>query len=445
MRADILGTYAGLRDKYGDIVYARLGPYQDYFIFHPDLVKEVLVTRAKCFHKMAWQRRVFEQWNGNSILLSEGDFWLRQRRLVQRAFHPRQFEHYGRVMVDCTQRMLADWGQQAAGTGSVQLDLVKSMTDLTINIIARTMFDADVTGRARQIGEAVSILNDVAMYEMMHPIRLPDWVPREFVKKKKWAIGYLDATIRETIRQRRASAEDHGDLLATLLLAVDEEGDGSGMTDEQVRNESMTLLLAGHDTTAAGLAWLWYVLARYPDVQARVLDELHNELAGRDPTAADVPRLKYTELVLKETLRMYPPAIGTFGRQAVVDTQIGGYPLRRGALVHPLAYALHHDPRWFPAPSRFDPERFAPGRVEQIPAYAYFPFGAGPRICVGNTFASTEMLLILATVLPRFQLSLAPGQGEPELSVMLSLRPKGGLQMLVKERAPAAVGESFVV
>ena len=308
IRRDILGSYARWQDKYGDIVYARMGPFHDYTIFHPDMVKEVLVTKAKCFQRMAWQRRVFRQWNGNSILLSKGDFWLRQRRLVQRAFQPKRFQHYGQAMVGCTRRMLDDWRTQA---GQLQLDIVKTMTDLTINIIAKTMFDADVTGSARRIGEAVSILNGVAMYELMYPFRLPDWMPREYSRKKKWAIGYLDDLIRQTILQRRASGEDHGDLLSMLLLAVDEEGDGGGMTDEQVRDESMTLLLAGHDTTAAGLAWLWYVLAQNPKVQDRVQDELGHVLNGRDPTADVVPRLKYTEQVLMETLRMYPPAIGT--------------------------------------------------------------------------------------------------------------------------------------
>jgi cytochrome P450 len=439
VRRDPLAFYTRMRNTYGDIVYMRLGPFRDYTVFHPDLVKEVLVTKARQFHKMEWQRRVFAQWNGNSILLSEGDSWLRQRRLVQPAFHPRRFQRYGQDMVACTKRLAREW-QHATQQGGCEIDVVKAMTDLTINIICKTMFDADVAGAARQLGEAVAALNDVAMYEMMHPIRLPRWIPTPYQRRKRWAMSVLDSSVRSFIRERRVTGADHGDLLSMLLLAVDEEGDGGGMSDEQVRDEAMTLLLAGHDTTAAGLSWLWYVLARHPEVEARVLEELEEVLDSRPPTVADVPKLCYTERVIKETLRMYPPAIGTFARQAVEDVEIGGYALRKGAVVRTLSYFLHHDRRWFPDPEKFDPERFAPGRVEEIPQYAYFPFGCGPRVCIGNTFAMAEIALILATLLPRFQLRPAHRQVEPELSVMLSLRPKGGLHMRVTERAGKLAG-----
>ena len=184
---------------------------------------------------------------------------------------------------------------------------------------------------------------------------------------------------------------------------------------------------------------VWYLLAKHPDVQARVGEEIGEVLNGRLPTGQDVPKLRHTEMVLKETLRLYPPAVGTFARQANADVEIGGYTIRKGGIVRLLSYPLHHDPRWFADPERFDPERFAPGRAEQIPQYAYFPFGGGPRVCVGNQFAMMEMTLILATILPRFRLELPPGQPEPELSVTMSLRPKGGLQMTVNERVPAAL------
>jgi cytochrome P450 len=420
--------------KYGDIVYMRLGPYRDYLVNHPDAIREVLVAKAKHFHKMTWQRKVLAQWNGNSILLSEGDFWLRQRRMVQPAFHPRRLEQYARQMVACTERLLDEWENH----GGHEVEITKAMTDLTIAIIAKTMFEADVTGSARVVGEAVAILSEVAIWEMMHPFRLPDWVPLPWQRRKRWAMRLLDETIRGIIRERRKnSGEDKGDLLSMLLLAIDSEGDGRGMTDQQARDEAMTLLLAGHDTTAAGLSWVWYLLARHPEVEARVRHELEEVVGERLPTAADVHRLKYTEMVIKETLRLYPPAVGVFARQAVSDVEIAGYLLKKGSIVHILSYLVHHDPRWFPDPDRFDPERFAPGNVEKLPQFAYFPFGGGPRVCIGNTFAMMEMTLIVATVLRRFHLDLAPGQADPELSVSMALRPKGGLRMVAKRQAPA--------
>lgn len=439
VRRDALGFYARMRDRYGDMVYVRFGPFDDYAVFHPDLVKEVLVTKAKQFHKSAYQVRVFKQWNGMSMVLTEGATWLRQRRLVQPAFHAKRLQQYGMAMVACTHRMLDDWGKQGASSAGQEIEVTRVMTDLTINVIAKTMFDLDLTGSAPQLAEAVAALNDVAMYEMLHPIRMPDWAPTPYQRRKRWAIKVLDDLIRGMIRERRASHEDHGDLLSMLLLAVDEEGDGDGMTDEQVRNEAMTLLLAGHDTTAAGLAWLWYVIAKYPNVETRLRQELIEVVGEREPMASDVPRLKYAEMVIKETLRMYPPAIGTFAREAVVDTEIGGYPIRKGAIVRTLSYPIHHDARWFPDPEKFDPERFAPGRAERIPQYAYFPFGCGPRVCIGNTFAMTEMTLILATVLQRYRLTLALGQKDPEVAVQLSLRPAGGLRMVAMPQTRRAL------
>jgi cytochrome P450 len=280
------------------------------------------------------------------------------------------------------------------------------------------------------------VLSDVAIYEMTHALRLPTWLPTPYQRRKRWAMRLLDDTIRRIIRERRATGEDRGDLLSMLLLAVDNEDDGQGMTDEQARDEAMTLLLAGHDTTAAGLVWTWYLLARHPEVAARVVEEIDQVLGDRTATAADVPQLRYTEMVLKESLRMYPPAIGTFNRQAITDVEIGGYLLKKGALVHILSYVLHHDERWFPEPERFDPERFAPGRVEAIPPYAYVPFGAGPRVCIGNTFAMLEMTLILATILRQFHPTLAPGQGKPRRLVQMSLRPEGGLRLCWTRRTP---------
>ena len=439
IRRDILGFYAEVQRQYGDVVHMRLGPFHDYTFFHPDHIREILVTKARSFAKMGWQRRVFAQWNGESLLLTEGETWLRQRRLAQPAFAPKRLNGYAAAMVGCTTRFTAGWQAALRERGQLQLDIVKAMTDLTLEIIARTMFDADVAGSARRLAEAVAVLNDVAMYEMMHWPRLPDWVPRPYVTRKRWAIRTVDEAVWSLIRERRRTGKDHGDLLSMLLLAVDEEGDGQGFTDQQVRDQAVTLLLAGHDTTAAGLAWLWYVLASQPEVLGRVRQELAEVLGDRLPSGEDVPRLSYLERVIKETLRMYPPAIGVFARQAVADVEIGGYLLRKGSVIRALSYLVHHDPRWFADPERFDPDRFLPERWRSVPQYAYFPFGGGPRVCIGNAFAMMEMALITATILQRFDVALATDQAEPKLSVGMSLRPAGGLRVLVRERNGAPV------
>jgi cytochrome P450 len=303
------------------------------------------------------------------------------------------------------------------------------MTDLTLEIIAKTMFDADLSADANDIGRAVAILSEIAVKEMESPWVLPDWLPLAEKRRKRWAIAYLDETVRRIIRQRRASGEDTGDLLSMLLLVVDSEGDGGQFTDEQVRNQLMTLMIAGHDTTAAGLTWVLYCLARHPLIVARLHEELDTILRGCDPTAVDLPHLRLTERVVKESLRLYPPAVALFMRQALANVEVAGYTLPRGSLVQMFPYVCQHDPRWFPKPQTFDPDRFLPERQQALPPFAYFPFGGGPRVCIGNTFAMMEMTLVVATLLQHLHLTLAAGQSEAEPEPLMSLRPKGGVRL----------------
>jgi cytochrome P450 len=432
MRTRTLPYLCELARAYPDIVYLRFGHLRSYFVFHPDLVREVLVAKAKRFARSGRQVDVLRQWDGNGLALSDGDFWLRQRRLVQPAFSPRRLAAYGQAMVAAARRLAERLKDRP------EVEISQTMTDLTLEIIARTMFDVDVSQEARRLGEAVEVLSRTAKREMESPFTLPLWLPTAHNRRKRWAMRYLDDTVRRIIRERRASGTDRGDLLSMLLLAVDEEGDGRGMTDEQARDEAMTLLLAGHDTTAATLNWVWFELCRHPEVEARVVEELESELHGRPPTAEDVPRLRYLDRVIKETLRRYPPAWVLFARVARDEVEVGGYRIPKGGLVYPATYMTHHDPRWFPEPERFDPGRFAPGRVEQIPPFAYYPFGAGPRVCIGMAFATTEMVLVLATLLQRFRAALVPGQpSEVEIEATMSLRPKGGIRLVFTSRAPA--------
>jgi len=439
IKQDVLGYYTELNRRYGDVVHLRVGPYRSYVFYHPDAVREVLVAKAKQFRRFPMPMKVLAQWNGSSsVLVTEGDEWLRHRRMVQPAFHAKRFERYASCMVDRTRRRLDHWLKTIETKGAVETAIGKEMTELTLEIIAKTMFDAEISAETSDLGHAVAILSEIATKEMQSPWKLPDWLPLPEKRRKRLATRRLDETVRRFIRERRASGEDKGDLLSMLLLAVDEEGDGGGFTDEQARDQAMTLLLAGHDTTAAGLTWFFYCLARNPQVAEIVHQELDAVLGGREPTAKDVPWLKYTERAIKETLRLYPPAYAIFVRQALTDVEIAGYTLPRGSLVQAFSYVCQRDPRWFPEPEKFDPDRFLPERLRSLPPFAYFPFGGGPRVCIGNTFAMMEMTLVAATLLQHLQVDLADGQGEAQPAALMSLRPKGEVRLRWTRRETGA-------
>jgi cytochrome P450 len=429
IKRDVLGYYTKLQRRYGDVVHLRFGPYHSYVFFHPDAVREILVSKAKQFCRFPRPMQVLAQWNGNSVLITEGDEWLRQRRMVQPAFHARRFEGYASSMLGLTRRRLDRWLNTIETAGGIETEIGKEMTDLTLEIIAKTMFDAEISAESGDLERAVAILSEIAVKEMESPWTLPDWLPLPAKRRKRWAMQRLDKTVRRFIRERRASGLDRGDLLSMLLLAVDEEGDGGRFTDEQARDQAMTLLIAGHDTTAADLAWLFYCLARNPQIATLVHRELDAVLGDREPTAKDFPQLSYTERVVKETLRLYPPAIAVFMRQALADVEIAGYTLPRNSLVQLFPYICQHDPRWFPDPERFDPDRFLSERQQTIPPFAYFPFGGGPRVCMGNTFAIMEMTLVAATLLQHLKVELAAGQEEAQPVALMSLRPKSEVRL----------------
>jgi cytochrome P450 len=317
------------------------------------------------------------------------------------------------------------------------------MTHLTLEIIAKTLFDVELSEQTARLGEAVRVVSEAYVREAGNPLGLPDWLPLPGKRRKRRAINMLHDMIEDIIRRRRGSREDHGDLLSMLLLAVDEEGDGSGMSDQQARDEAITLFNAGHDSTAAALAWIWYLVAKHPAVETRLVEEVDTVLAGRAAGYGDVPRLPYTEMVVKEALRLYPPTWSMFPREAVASVEIGGYTIPKRSWVYIFPWVTHRDPRFFENPAKFEPERFAPGRSDKIPQYAYFPFGGGPRVCIGNTFATMEMILILASVLQEFRVKLAADQPEAEPEVMIAIRPKGGMRVLLHRRAePAYAGTS---
>ncbi len=426
-RRDPLAFLSSLARDYGDIVHFRMGPQHTYMLNHPDLVREVLVTHQDAFMKgRALQRS--KRLLGEGLLTSEGAHHRRQRRLVQPAFHRQRIEAYGEVMIAYAARTAAQWHDGQT------LDVAHEMMRLTLAIVAKTLFDADVEADTEDVGAAFTEIMSLFQMLMLPYSEYLEKLPLPATRRFERARARLDAVIYRIIEARRREGRDHGDLLSMLISAQDSEGDGGSMSDEQLRDELMTIFLAGHETTANALAWVWYLLATHPEVERKLHAEIDEVLGDRPaPAVSDYPRLRYTEMVVTETMRLYPPA-WVVGRLALRDVPVREYVVPRGALVLVSQYVLHRDARFFPAPARFDPERFAPAARETRPVYAYFPFGAGARRCIGEGFAWMEAVLLVATIARRFRLALVPGQ-----NVMphprITLRPKAGIQMTIARRS----------
>jgi cytochrome P450 len=415
-----------LQRDYGDIVTMRYYNFRVYFVSHPDFIEQVLVTDNRKFIKgriLRKNRQLF----GNGLLTSEGDFWLRQRRLAQPAFHRGRVASYADTMVRFASRLASEWS-----TGD-ERDIHAEMMRLTLSIVAKTLFDADVDREAKRVGhalEAIMALNS----DFRKLILTPTWLPTPRKIRATFATAKLNRIIYRFIDDRRASgAVDNGDLLSMLLAARDD--DGSRMTDRQLRDEAITIFLAGHETTANALAWTWMLLAQNPTVESKLHEELDRVLAGRAPSVDDLPNLRYTGLVITESLRLYPPAWG-MARVAIEDTEIAGYPIPKGCGVSLAQWVVHRDPRWFEAPLEFRPERWESDQVKKLPRFAYFPFGGGPRQCIGNNFAVMEATLLLATLAQQFRISLVPGR-EIIPAASITLRPKTGIWGKIEKRNTA--------
>lgn len=407
MQRDPLSFLTRISREFGDVAHFTFGPQHLYLVNHPDLIRDVLVTKQRSFMKgRALQRTKLLL--GEGLLTSEGDLHLRQRRLMQPAFHRDWIARYGEVMVANAERTADSWRDGET------IDVAQEMARLTLSIVAQTLFGShNVAEEADEISRALTELMELFTI-LLNPFT--EWLqklPLPKMKATHRAIDRLDATIFRMIEERRRSGVDRGDLLSMLLLAQDEEG-GGGMTDRQVRDEAMTLFLAGHETTANALSWTWYLLAQHPEVEQR----LHAE---GEP---------YARMVLAESMRLYPPA-WSIGRLALEDVEIGGYTIPRGAIVIVSQYVMHRDPRFWPDPERFDPQRFADESAR--PKFAYFPFGGGSRICIGEGFAWMEGVLVLRTLAKRWSLSLAqplPVVPKP----VITLRPRGGIKMRIRAR-----------
>jgi cytochrome P450 len=422
---DSLGFIERMRREYGDVVWTRFLYVPALFLYHPNEIEYVLTTNAKNFRKaMTLRSNFFQRLVGNGLLTSEGEQWKRQRRLTSPAFHRERVATYGDVMVDYSKRLIAIWRE-----GDTR-DMHREMTRLTLEIVVRCLFNADVANDVDDVGkiltEMVKPFAAQATVKWILNNRLPT---PEHIRFNRMA-RQIDSVIFRIIDERRASGKDEGDLLSMLLAAHDD--DGSGMNNQQLRDEVMTLFLAGHETTALTLAWSWYLLGKNPEVEARFHAELDQVLGGREATFADLPRLKLTEQILKESMRLYPPAYG-LGREAINDCEIAGYRIPAGTQVFMFQWATQRDERFFDEPLAFKPERWSADFEARLPKYAYFPFGGGQRACIGAAFAMMEMVLVLATIGQKFRLELVPDH-PVEIYPAMSLRPKDGVKVTIHAR-----------
>lgn len=421
---DTLGFIERCRD-YGDVVRMRFLYVHAYFLYNPDDIEALLTTNARSFRKAGSLRSpFFARLVGNGLVTSEGDFWRRQRRLAQPAFHRQRISSYGDVMVDFAARAVPKWRTDEI------LDVSREMNRLTLEIVVKTLFNADVSGDADRVGtvlsEVVKPFASQATLKWILDNRLPTPGHRRYFN----LVAEIDRIVFRIISERRASKSDEGDLLSMLLQAQDE--DGSQMTDSQLRDEVMTLFLAGHETTALSLSWSWYLLAMHPEKERKFHEELDGVLQGRLPRVEDLPRLKYTEMIAKEAMRLYPPAYAV-GREALEDVEIGGFRVPKRSQVFAFQWVTHRDARYFSSPNEFVPERWDSESNEALPKYAYFPFGGGPRQCIGNYFAMMEIVLLLATIGQRLKFRLDPDH-KVEVLPVLSLRPKNGIKVIPSPR-----------
>jgi len=417
--------------EYGDVAGLRVLNFKTVFINHPSLIEEVLVTNARKYSKgrvLRANRHVF----GEGLLTSEGDFWLRQRRLAQPAFHRARIASYAATMVDYTERMVQGW------RGGEERDAHQEMMRLTLEIVAKTLFDADVEGDAQEVGKSLELLLEIGA-NFRRTIFVPHWLPTPTNLRVRREVKQIEKILYRIIAERRASGRDAGDLLSMLLSAQDE--DGSRMTDRQLRDETITLFLAGHETTASTLSWTWWLLARHPAVEAKLHAELDAVLGDRAPTLDDLPKLRYTGHLITESLRLYPAAWG-MARLVVEDHEIAGYAVTKGMGVAMAQWVVHRDPRWYDAPEEFRPERWEDDLLKRLPRFAYFPFGGGPRQCIGNAFALMEAALILATIARKFRLPLVANHPVVPLA-SITLRPRHGVRVTLESRQPKETANSF--
>jgi cytochrome P450 len=424
---DALGLLRRIAREYGDIVRIPVAFGERILLNHPDWIEQLLVIQQSKFHKSALSKEATERLLGQGLLISEGDFWRRQRRLAQPAFQRARITEYAATMVEIAGRHLQEWH------GGEQRDMAHEMMALTLDIAVRTLFGTTLPNEAKQVGQAMTFLMRYSLGRARSPVNIPASWPTPRNRRANREYEFLDSLVYRIISERQAQGNSthHTDLLSLLMAAMDE--DGSQMTPRQLRDETMTIFLAGHETTALTLAWTWYLLSQNPAAEARLHEELRGVLAGRAPEIKNIERLPYLQAVVNEVLRLYPAAY-VLARTSIAPCTIGGYDFPAGSTFLASQWVMHRDARYYDDPDAFRPERWLDGLMGRLPAGAYFPFGDGPRRCIGQNFALMELVLVTATVAQHFRFRLVPGHPvvpEP----LVTLRPRYGIQMTVEARS----------
>jgi cytochrome P450 len=423
---DPLGTLQRIAREYGDIVRIPIGTDGRIFLNHPDYIEQVNVIQQSKFHKSKLTKDVTGRLLGEGLLISEGDFWRRQRRLAQPAFHRSRINEYASTMVESAEVQIRKWGD------GEERDIAQEMMAISLETAVRTLFGTTLPGEALQVGRSLDFLVRYSLRKARFPIKVPESWPTPANRRAVRETKFLDSLVYRIIDERKEVGNTDGrkDLLSLLMSAMDE--DGSQMTPEQLRDETMTLFLAGHETTALTLSWAWFLLSKNPAAEVRLHEELRDVLGGRAPAIADLGRLPYLLAVVNEVLRLYPPAY-ILARTSIAPCTIGGYDFPTGSTIIMAQWVMHRDARYFDDPEAFRPERWLDGLEDRLPAGAYFPFGDGPRRCIGQNFALMEAVLVIATVAQKFQLQLVAGQKiVPE--ALVTLRPRNGIRMRIDAR-----------
>ena len=426
LRADFLAYLLNSAREYGDLVRLNPGPRTYlYLVNNPDLVRQILVTDASNYHKSTMTQKMVGRFLGRGLIINEGEPHRKQRKLAQPAFHKQRVDGYARAMVELTQNEMATWRSEEP------FDFEASMVRLTMQIVAKTLFGADMGDRSAQVGRIMELFAE-AIGSQFKALPLPQWLPIPRHRRQKAAVVQMDALIAELVADWRKAGNDNGDLMSMLLLARDEDS-GEGMSDKQLRDELVSIYFAGHETVAKLICWVVFQLTQYPAVADRLHAEIAEKLAGKCPSPDALSQLPYLDQVVKETLRLYPPA-WVFDRMPIEDVELAGYHVPAGSTIYVSPYVSHRDGRYFDRPDEFLPERFAAGWEQNISKFSYLPFGGGPRICIGQVFAEMEAKLILATILANHRFELAtndPILPEPGAT----LRPKNGLPVIIRRVA----------
>ena len=428
-RADPFGFMSDVCREYGDITLFRVLHYKLYMINHPEMVRQVMQERNKKYIKSSGYKPL-KLMIGNGIFTSEGDFWLKQRRLYGPAFNKESIALYSHAVPDAADRMIDAWERRE--DPAAPLNISQEMMGVTLDVIGRTLFSTNVSKDSSTVWKSLTFaLKYINHRTKRNPFNWPAGWPGKANREFKKAMADLNRVVYNIIRQRRTQGTANRDLLDMLMSAKSEET-GQHMSDTQLRDEVMTIFLAGHETSANALSWNFYLLSQHPAVEARVIKEIDRQVGNRPPEMGDLYGLTYTTQVLKETMRLYPP-VWLLGRESIAPDEIGGYAIPKGMHLRISPYTLHRNPAFWPDPDRFDPDRFSPEREKEQTAFSYLPFGGGPRLCVGRSFAMMEMVLITVKVLQRYRLRLKPGY-RMEIGPFITLRPKEDLQMFAEPR-----------